>query len=259
MHVLVGEQHRLRRREARRAARPAPASVSCFWRCGRQIERRVAAFRRHAEQRRDQRHRLLQPVACRAPAAPRACRAAPRADRRARSRRPAPAARSPDAARWWCDGASMVELSGRGARRSSRARSVPDQTRLADPGLAREQHHLALAVLGPAAQRSQQDARARARARPAASGPPSAAPRSGPSARPSPSTRKAASGSAKPLRRRGPRSASSNRPPTQPARRLADHHAARRRRAPAAAPRGSASRRPPSAPAPRPRRSARRP
>ena len=80
-----------------------------------------------------------------------------------------------------------------------------------------------------------------------------------PSARPSPSTRQTASGSAKPLRRRGPRSASSNSPPTS--RRVAwlITHAARRgerlqacRQIWRLADHGLA-------PAPRPRQSARRP
>ena len=79
------------------------------------------------------------------------------------------------------------------------------------------------------------------------------------SARPSPATRHAASGSAKPLSRCGPRSSSSNTPPTSRRVACADHHRRRARPAPGAAPRGSAPRRPPPPRAPRPRRSGRRP
>ena len=89
----------------------------------------------------------------------------------------------------------------------------PQQPRLADAGLARQQHHLALAVLGRC-QRSSRSASSCSR------------PTSGVSAlavqRLEPAfgatlahdPRRRATGSAKPLSRRGPRSSSSNRPPT---------------------------------------------
>src|SRR5512132_4185796 len=84
----------------------------------------------------------------------------------------------------------------------------PDHARLANPWLAREQHPLAIAVFGPGPA-LEQDAE------------PVLAPDQGREmlavqgfevafARPSPSTRQAATGFLKPLRRSGPRSASSN-------------------------------------------------
>ena len=88
-----------------------------------------------------------------------------------------------------------------------------DEARLADAGLAGQQHHLALAVLGPLPAVEQHaelvlapDQRRETAGR--------AAPRSGSRHAPSPATRQADTGSAKPLRRCGPRSASSNSPPT---------------------------------------------
>ena len=87
----------------------------------------------------------------------------------------------------------------RGATCRSRARP-----RAAPPGPRRPWP----AASGAAAARSPR------RGRPAASGSAVCLASNRPSARPSPATRQTASGSAKPLRRCGPRSSSSNRPPT---------------------------------------------
>ena len=87
------------------------------------------------------------------------------------------------------------------------------QARLADPGLARRAAPPGPRRPWPAASGAAA-ARSPPRGRPAASGPRVWRASKRPSARPSPATRHAASGSAKPLRRCGPRSSSSNRPPT---------------------------------------------
>ena len=171
MHVLVGEQHRLLPPPARRAGRPALRSVRCFWRCGVRSSSRVAIRRRHAEQRRDQRHRLVAAGRCRAPAAPPACRACASGG----SSRSKPAARS-SCSITGCSGLvgvmrrALVEQARCGARPRCCSRSSAHQARLADARLAREQHHLALAVLAPAASGAAA-ARAPPRARPAASAP----------------------------------------------------------------------------------------
>ena len=203
VHVLVGEQHRLRRREplelldqhlqrqlllALRASVRAPGSGLPS--AGRAAPRSAAP--------------PAQAGRCRAPAAPPAWRAWPRADRRARSRRRAPAARSPDAAGWSCGAASTGRAGVRGARpRAARAaprtrRDLPipgspdSSTTWPSPSLACCQRRSSSAISSSRPTSGVRPAVWRASKRP--------------SARPSPSTRQAASGSAKPLRRCGPRS-----------------------------------------------------
>ena len=96
---------------------------------------------------------------------------------------------------------------------ASRSRSSRTRRDLPIPGSPDEQHHLALAVPGllPSAQQ-QRDLLARAR--PAASDRRRAAPRSGLRRDPRPRPARPRSGSAKPLSRCGPRSSSSNTPPS---------------------------------------------
>jgi hypothetical protein len=61
VRVLVGEQHRPFRRDPFEPVEERRERQLLLALRG-QIERRVATFRRRAEQRRDQRHRLIQPV-----------------------------------------------------------------------------------------------------------------------------------------------------------------------------------------------------
>ena len=210
VHVLVGLQHRLIRREARQLldqCRQRQLLLALRGQVERWIASPVGTPSRAA----------TSGTACPGGslprlAAPRAWPVAPPADRRERSRLPVPAARS------------RVQRAGRMVRRalveerrmgspSSRARSARDQARLADAGLAREQHHLALALprLAPAAQQQ-----------PSSSSRPTSGVRCAPWQRLEAPfghalavTRHAASGSAKPLSRRSPRSSSSNRLPTR--------------------------------------------
>ena len=134
----------------------------------------------------------------------------PRADRRARSRPRAPAARSTDATGWSVVRRALVEqayvglvLEPRAHFRTRRDLPIPGSpdSRTTCPRRPWP------AATGAAAARSPRHGR------PAASGPPSAAPRSAlrPGPRPRPARRHRLG---KPLRRRGPRSSSSNRPPS---------------------------------------------
>ena len=134
-------------------ARPATCStrtsiVASLCRCGAAVERRVAPLRagwtgapRSAVPPRS-------PGPSPGPAGPRACPAWRPAYRPAGSRRPAPGARSSGGAP-----CRRSRASTGGCSRSVRLALEPlaegaGDAGLADPGLAREQHHLALAVAG---------------------------------------------------------------------------------------------------------------
>ena len=133
MHVLVTTS------TGCSAASPASwsssaSSVSCFLRCGRQLERRVAARRSGCRAARRISGTASSSLPCRAPAGPQACPAAPRADRLARSRPPAPAARSPGAAGWSGDRASTGSRSRSAALGETLAQASRTRRDLPIPG-----------------------------------------------------------------------------------------------------------------------------
>jgi hypothetical protein len=146
VHVLIGEQHRLRRREPfelleQRRQRQLLLALRS------QIERRVAAFRRQAEQRRDQRHRLLRPVGA----------ARQEGFELGESRLGRLVARESGRALHLLD--QRMQRTGRVVRRALVEQAYvglvleprahfPHQTRLANSGLAGQQDDMPLAVFG---------------------------------------------------------------------------------------------------------------
>ena len=104
VHVLVQRQHRLLRRERRELVEQRLQGPPLLH-LRRQGQRRIALAGRHTQQRGEQRHHFVQPLA-RPPSTSRASPAAPPATSSRSSRAARSSSRSPDRARCWCDAAS---------------------------------------------------------------------------------------------------------------------------------------------------------
>ena len=147
MHVLVQRQHRLLRRERRELIEKCLQGPPLLH-LRRQVERRIALPARHTEQGGEQRHDLVQPVA-RArehrlePGQLHVCRRRALEPRRPLQKVDHRIQRAVGVMRRAVVAERRVRLVAQAPAQG------PEQARLADPGLAREQHHLAVAIPGP--------------------------------------------------------------------------------------------------------------